>query len=592
MREESARLQSSINAISDVNSLISRNIRELEITKDYGIAINYRTDGYYNGDGLFVKQDNFSTWEFSPVPYDCIIYFNPDPGYMQICIFDNSISTTNFIKRYRNTDSTLPEQSNPLTIKAGQVPVITTNSAIEHVIIYTDYKAPVRLSDDISTKLKTDINNQLQESVDDKIMESVFDKSTGKELNSSSEYDLVTEGYGALNQIVHMENKQYTSYCLTVNQDTDVYVNSCSTDYFSICTYDDTSFKNGARYRKKGTEENTLPYKENPISIKAGTYMVITTLAGLDFSVILSSYTYIKSLKSSVPLADAHINQVKKEIKTDKCYLQYVSGSGKDHSTECVRIFTPAAIGYIEYEFVHTVYESINSDIWRVAYAYACDSSFNRKFNITTTGEWEIAIHLKDRSDFSGGHAHGDEMLLNVIFFIDGKIANITEYTEPTEFTNFVVVENSNLFDPNDSTTIIANHGSEHVFNASGLKINQNLLWKVNAELQHGCYMAMHLPAKAVTDHMYTNADINPTEVQFKNYTGINKVVVYGEESGVRTEFSVTKYPNIGSGYYFLMTDNGGGAYNKCYYCVVNVGNAKENELWVSETVYKFEVNK
>ena len=88
-----------------------------------------------------------------------------------------------------------------------------------------------------------------------------------------------------------------------------------------------------------------------------------------------------------------------------------------------------------------------------------------------------MALHLPGRSDFSGGITHGDEIVTDIRFLIDGEeIDDITEITDLTLFENLSVIEVSNVYDPNDNTTIIATHTSEHIWNREKLQINQTVL--------------------------------------------------------------------------------------------------------------------
>ena len=84
--------------------------------------------------------------------------------------------------------------------------------------------------------------------------------------------------------------------------------------------------------------------------------------------------------------------------------------------------------------------------------------------------------------------------------------------------------------------------------------------------------MAMHLPAKAQTDTVYMDTDYTPKVVSesYGRYSNVKRTIVYGKTSGVYTEFSIGQYPSLGfrDSDKLLITDNGGGQYNKCYYII------------------------
>jgi len=283
--------------------------------------------------------------------------------------------------------------------------------------------------------------------------------------------------------------------------------------------------------------------------------------------------------------------------KYKKKHLRYVQGSGVDRSTERLEIYIPSIVGYIRYDFLHTVYAERHADVWRIGYAYAVDDNFEERFALTTQGEWECALHLKDRSDFSGGYAHGDEIIENIVFFVDNVPVDITKYTTYTFFDKLDIVQVSDLYDPNDGETIIAKHGSKHVFGDSEVRISQSIIWKVSETLTW-CYLAMFPPAKTVTNKLYTNKDFNiinvdGTTTSIKNAT---KCSIYSADSAFMADFNIDEYPKgiDNTADYFMTTDNNGGIYNKCYYVISGVGNPVTaiDEEWKSETIYKLDVGK
>lgn len=545
------------------------------------ISENTLFDTYY-----FITKKPITIWVDSVgVAYYAIAY---GLGYTYTSQSQSGLTTylhtASTITRLRNTDSNLPTASNKLVLPANTAVAFTVTAGTNPEILGLDYDLVT------SDTFAEPIVEAACEAASEAAVARLTD-STALVCSSNSEYDNVYDGYYATNVgLTPMEI--YISYGLIITADTELYVQSRNGTYLSVCVYDDINFSNGVRYRFMQAGEDTLPYEDNPITVSAGQYVVFSVRKNYpNFRIVLPGILEIASYKGSIPLAPSHIAQIKAEI-SDAIIIQYSAEPGTSIS-ERVHIYVPTGIGFIEYEFVHNVSVAINSDIWRINYAYACDNQYERLYALTTGGEWEVAVRLQGRDDFSGGVAHGDQVMTDVVFFIDGAAVDITTITDKTPVTKFVVTEASNLYDPADSVTVIAHHGSEHIFTKNGLEIKQSLLWLANQQLA-ACYMAMHLPAKTVTDSMYTDNSIIPFEIETypKTFHGSHYAVVYGSESGVRSEFSIGEYPyDMPNGGYLMLTDNGGLAYNKCYYVITTSGSVTADTLWKSDTYYRFDVN-
>lgn len=562
---------SNFTKISKIRGVSKSSLKSANVQEDFITVFNL--DGYDSY--VIITSKECSIWisdvesAYFSISYGCgyLRKENVSDGYRLYCSGD--------LTRVRSTDNNLPTENNKLTLPRNTAIVFTVPHNADQTIYGFD--GEYELSDSFAHKTSNVAVTALTDSGE-------------KDYTSNSNYDVIYDSKYADASGMN-DNALYISYGATITQNTELYTKSRNGTYFSICVYDDQNFSNGVRYRAFG-QEDTLPYENSPLSLTAGQYVVFSVQkADINFDVALSEV--LLSLRHDIPLADTHIKQVTDSIQNKNCVLRYVGGSGVDYSTERVEVFIPTGNGYIEYEFVHSVYQDSNADIWRMAFAYACNNSFSKRYALTVGGEWECAVHLPNRADFSGGVTHGDEVLTDeAVFFINGSVVDISDYTDYTPFTNLVVVEASELFDPNDSTTVIANHGSEHIFSADGLKINQSLQWVSSQELTN-CYMAMHLPAKSLTDHMYTDNGIIPFEITTYpvSFDGAKCAVLYGKDSGVRTEFSIGEYPVIENGNELLLTDNGGQAYNKCYYVITTGSSVAANTLWKTETNYKFDLN-
>ena len=176
--------------------------------------------------------------------------------------------------------------------------------------------------------------------------------------------------------------------------------------------------------------------------------------------------------------------------------IRHESGSfAAGAATERLHVYVPAETGYILYLMYHFVDVSNNSDVWQIYNAYQVDDNFdyaNRK-TLTITGEWECAIHLNGRDDFSGGHTHGDEMMQSVVFLKDGVPVTISDFSTLTPCNDLRIIRSSTMYDPADHTTAIAEHGVEYVYTSGGVTIEQSLKWLVAEQLTN-CFLCMCLP--------------------------------------------------------------------------------------------------
>ena len=264
-----------------------------------------------------------------------------------------------------------------------------------------------------------------------------------------------------------------------------------------------------------------------------------------------------------------------------------------DGSTERVETHIPTASGYVRYDFLHTVSQAINSDVWRMGFAYHTDDSFNVDLNLTTSGEWECAIHLIDRDDFSGGYAHGDEIMSDVAFIVDGKLTDITTLTNMTAFKDLCIIEGSNLYDPADHQTVFAKHGSKHHFTKDGLTIRQAVEFVQDVTVSIA-YLAMLPISKAVSDTVVPDNSfaLMPTSSSGIRLTNTSDVTIYKTDGKVKTEFSAPINEQLNPGdISFMCLDNGSTVYNKCYFVstLANIA-VTTGKVLKAETKYNFVV--
>ena len=449
----------------------------------------------------------------------------------------------------------------------------SAQQAEESAAVYDDVVADVN-------QLKQDLNN-----IFDKVVIGLDISKIG-DVVKKEKFNAITSASG----IYLQTNDNYDSYYFVSKNEADLYFHETSLSYLAICKGDNYNgnltdstgnitlkSSNAIRYRKS---ENNLPTETNKIHVNVGDVVAFTVPTGTTETVYGLAYENV--------VKDTFKNQiVEKNLK-----IKY-SDSDNGH----LYIYRKKFVGYVMYDFVHSIDDSKNSNVWRIDKAYAVTDTLTLRFNITTYGEWECALHLKDRSDFSGGIVHGDEIVTDIVFFVNGIPVDITSYTDVTDIDSLSIVQTSNLYDPADSSTIIATHGSEHIFGEE-VTINQRILWKVDSKIT-ACYLAMHLPSKSVTDRFYSDKNFTPETIANplnKTTTKAKKVCVYSADGTVNTEMEVTEYPTgYTGGDMLLMTDNGGNAYNKCYFVISNDSNGidvAKNTFWKSQTIYRFEIGK
>ena len=274
--------------------------------------------------------------------------------------------------------------------------------------------------------------------------------------------------------------------------------------------------------------------------------------------------------------------------------FQYTAGSFMSgDATARLIVAMPQGNHYTGFTMYRYVVNATNCDVWRIQSFNTYNDSLTVVSELSVNGELECAVRLNGRSDFSGGSTHGDEVMTGWEIFLDGKriTGSLSGYTGVTPFEELRLVRQSNLYDPADSTTLIALHGCEYVFTLDGLRINQSLEWKV-ADTLAACYMAMFTPKKTVTNRFYSDLDFTPVTLSSSSYeitkAGAKKAVIYDNGGAFWASFSVERYPTgLTGGDRLLVTDNGGNSYNKCYFVITNGGSSTVGQLWQTTTAYQ-----
>lgn len=516
------------------------------------------------------------------------------PGYISLAVFNGGINGT-VTKLYRDT---LPTAEAPVEVDKGLTVAISHRKAIfklHHNSHYLGYKASDRfnLGDKLTSELQAPLNNLIALMADEtSYLPATKDHSDFTYING------YIDGKG-----VHIvdEANPYSTYYFTAKKDFSCYFTPVN-GYVSLAHFRGNFGEDfTARYRYNGTE-NTLPYVGNPFSVKKGDTIAISCDdSGSNFALMGNNSAFGLQLTKDVYLDNEQISKIFK-----KPLLKYANTTGESYSVERLFIYLPTVVGYVGYEFAHVVSDTINADNWRILRAFACDNKLNKRFNITSGGEWEMAIKILNRTDFIGGSLHGDEKLNNISFIVDGVKKQLSELTELTAFNTLRIIENTQMYDPNDNTTLVATHGKEYIFTSEGLNLRQFVKW-ITSQIVTTSYMAM-LPiyrgndensTLQVTDTYYCDDDFIEYDVSvagdyavYAQKKGVRKATIYSNKSGVCASVEIKETPDLAGGGYFQVS--GSEQYNKLYFACAGYRdnhNVAIGDKWVAETAYKISVN-
>lgn len=275
-----------------------------------------------------------------------------------------------------------------------------------------------------------------------------------------------------------------------------------------------------------------------------------------------------------------------------KPYCKYDENAAFEYARGCFRVYLPTKRGYVNFNIIHSVRENIFADTWRLGQAFGYDDSLENEYQLTPFGaEWDMAVMIDGRDDFIGGSNHGDEIFTSPKLFLDGKEREITSIIDLTEFSEIKFITESVGYDPDDHQTKVLIHKKEHLITSDGIRNTQSVEF-LGDYLMQNSYLAMMPPLKTLTDSYFTDADPEPKKItggvlEF----GAKSATVYGEKSGISYTMSIPEYPCLKCSDRFLMTDNGGGAYNKIYFIACKGQEVKKGDVWRSVTCYSITVN-
>lgn len=173
----------------------------------------------------------------------------------------------------------------------------------------------------------------------------------------------------------------------------------------------------------------------------------------------------------------------------DNVYLEYLS------EYKILMIYMKTAKNYYlgyNFRYMKSEYDASNTssnyDVWRLRdvkiYTKNSDDTFTKVNDtslIHSASEWECAIKEVGSPDFIGGSTHGDELLDNIVFMLDGvAYTNVTQISGQ-KCKELRIIRTSRLYRADtNSETKIATHYVDYLFKANEIVIDQKVNWLVD----------------------------------------------------------------------------------------------------------------
>lgn len=556
--------------------------------------LTIRENSSYNNGTWY---DGTATSEYVTLHGDASIYIEQtgSNSLLRVSLLKNDVNGE-FIATY--DIAALPTATSPLHIPAETCLVISYqqgNFIVHHNSEALGYKTPkqMRVSDEEAKRLTENLNTFVNRASDANAFTAV-----------NSNYDGFTTEAGyidAAGDLMVDPSINYVTYGVTPANDCKCYMKTNGAIYLSLSHFRDGAFL--ARYR-----DETMVTEANPIDVKAGDVLKVTCRStSASFELYTNNNAILMSMGNDFRLNTAQKNEIDAQISAGLSsginggYIRYVGASGGNefNRVESLYIYLPTKLGYIRYELSHVVDAASNADNWRLQKIYLCDGNFEPTMQITTAGEYEMAIQLEGRADFIGGSLHGDEKLTGISVFVDGRVTAINSLSELTRFSNLRIVESTNMYDPANSVTHVAVHGKEYTFDHRGLTLRQLIEWKGTYKIIQS-YMTMFpvirgndsISSKQITDAYYCDGDYKVYDVKsttsagYVKHKNAKKACIYGDTSGVFATVTVNEYPKLMTGgTTFFVSDSA--TYNKLYFGILPEAesyNTTAGERWVSET--------
>lgn len=490
--------------------------------------------------------------------------------------------------RYRTSDNNLPTHNSPLLVDAGTQVVITVNSAdVPNIDVFITQFIDIATNEDVSEAIDTliDVKETFVGCDLDNTTKFTIDKKTGRSGSTAT-----VGGYPAIYLDAY---NNYCSYCFTANEEIKIAGSSETNTYYAITTLTapiystwQTSgtilWNTGSAVSRVRKSESNLPTEDSPLTISAGTIVVVTVAAGEAASILIKETA--KDIIKTSYLGDVS-PYIDVQMHNGYFYYYVPTRSGK----------------YLRYKFVHFVDAPSNADGWVQRVVDLVPSNkIGTLMSVVRDGEWEMAIMLKDRPDFIGTMNHGSEIATVANLYFDGVKTTVTDGTT-LSCKEIRVNQKSTMYDPNDETTVVGYHYKTHFITTDGVRIEQRIEWITNQTL--GISYCGMLPATRgndytssvqVTDHAYDNktyTEYDCSTTSFDPYLSAftdkgNVFYLRGETSGISMSLECDM-ENAPDSFTFL---SNAVYYNKVYFAHNNVDYRVFNgDEWKWVSIYKIE---
>lgn len=253
---------------------------------------------------------------------------------------------------------------------------------------------------------------------------------------------------------------------------------------------------------------------------------------------------------------------------------------------------------------------SSNYDIWRLrdVKIYTKDSNdvftkINDTSLIHSASEWECAIKEVGSPDFVGGSTHGDELLDDIIFMLDGvAYTNVTQISGQ-KCKELRIIRTSRLYRADtNSETKIATHYVDYLFKNNEIIIDQKVNWLVDTTCGIS-YLTMlgakrsdsevQITSSALKDGegvIYDVSQDNYSNGAFDTTKGCKKAYLWNNSnSGFKSSMSVEVLESNNFENNNFKFDNRPD-YNKFYFdfCGNNF-NVQNGDVWFNKAKYKID---
>ena len=255
--------------------------------------------------------------------------------------------------------------------------------------------------------------------------------------------------------IVACPTSGYSYYAITILQ-------GCFDSTWGVgSTY---KYKRGSSVVRYRASESNLPTQNSPLTIPSGSLVCITVKTETPML-----FLYEESQTDIINGEALGSNNKQLFVEMHDGYFYYYKQT-KDGN-------------FLRFKFNHYVNNSTNASGWVQREVDLVDPEKTTVIMpIITSGEWEMAIQIKDAPDFIGCQNHGSEISSIVNFYFDGVGKT------PTDGDTFIcneikVNEKSTMYDPTDETTIVGTHYKIYTITVDEVKIEQKIEWVADVTL-------------------------------------------------------------------------------------------------------------